>query len=122
MENTRIKALCLGAAAFSLVSSCFATGGDWFETPAKFSDKLDMLPGKSLGEIFLETTSQPGDGQDADVKEAARALTERFGHEPLPNLLKRADEWVAQARRQRDNSACNLAHDLHDAVAASASD
>ncbi len=122
METTRLKVLLLGAAALALSSSSFATGGDWFESPAKFSDTLDMLPGKSLGQIFLETTAEPDEGKDVDIKEAARAVADRFGHEPLPNLLKQADQWIAQARRQRDNSACNLAHDLHDAVAVSGSD
>ena len=122
METTRIKLLCFSAAALSLASSCFATGGDWFDSPAKFSDKLDMLPGKSLGEIFLETTKQPSDGEDVEIKEAARGLAERIGKDPLPGLLRQADQWIAQARRQRDNSACNLAHDLRDAFVASGSD
>ncbi len=122
MENSRLKCVLAAAATLGLSQFCYATGGDWFESPAKFSDTLEMLPGKSLGQIFLETTPEPPEAQEIDVPAAARALVGRLGHEPVPKLLKEADDWIAQARRQRDNSACNLAHDLHDAIAVSATD
>lgn len=44
----------------------------------------------------------------------------RLGKDPIPALLKIADDWVVQARVHRDNFACNMAHDLRDAVAVSA--
>ncbi len=123
METHRIKLVTIVAVAgFTITSSLFATGGDWFETPAKLSDTIEMLPGKSLGEIFLETSPKPPEGESLDVDAAARDVAAKLGNEPLPKLLKSADAWIAQARASRDNDACNLAHDLHDAIAVSASD
>jgi outer membrane protein assembly factor BamD (BamD/ComL family) len=108
--------------SFSIVlvtASAYATGGGWFETPAKLSDTLDMLPGKSLGEIFLETSTIPTVTGEANFSDAAKDAAGRLGKDSLANLLKEADEWIAQARAHRDNAACNLAHDLHDAIAVS---
>ena len=123
METHRIKlAAIVAAAGFVIAGRLFATGGDWFETPAKLSDTIEMLPGKSLGEIFLETSPKSPAAESVDVDAAARDVAGKLGHEPLPNLLKSADTWIAQARASRDNDACNLAHDLHDAIAVSASD
>ncbi len=107
---------------FSLLIAvrAYATGGDWFETPIKLSDTLDMLPGKSLGEIFLETSTIPVAQGPLDIETAAKDVANRLGKEPLPTLLQRGDDWIAQARAHRDNTACNMAHDLRDAIAVSA--
>jgi outer membrane protein assembly factor BamD (BamD/ComL family) len=123
METHRIKLVTIVAVTgFTIASRLFATGGDWFESPAKLSDTIEMLPGKSLGEIFLETSPKPPEAESIDVDAAASDVAAKLGHEPLPKLLKSADAWIAQARASRDNDACNLAHDLHDAIAVSASD
>lgn len=122
METHRLKLVTIAAAGFAIATRLFATGGDWFETPAKLSDTIEMLPGKSLGEIFLETSPKSPEEESFDVDAAARDVAAKLGHEPLPKLLKSADEWIAQARTSRDNDACNLAHDLHDAIAVSTSD
>ncbi len=103
-----------------MMVTAYATGGDWFETPTKLSDSLDMLPGKSMGQIFLETSPKPPAGETSDIGTAAKEVADRIGREPFPTLLKLADGWIAQARAQGDNSACNLAHDLRDAIAVSA--
>ena len=46
--KTAITGLCLMIASY-----CYGTGGDSYEHPVKLSETLDILPGKSLGEIFL---------------------------------------------------------------------
>ena len=124
METHRIKLVTIIVATGLVIASpLFATGGDWFESPAKLSDTIEMLPGKSLGEIFLETSPKPAAAESIDIDAAARDVAEKLGHEPLPTLLKPADDWIAQARASRDErGACNLAHDLHDAIAVSTSD
>ena len=98
----------------------YATGGDWFETPIKLSDTLDMLPGKSLGEIFLETSPIVVAEGPLDIETAAKDVANRLEKGPLPGLLKLGDGWIAQARAYKDNNACHLAHDLRDAIAVSA--
>ncbi len=123
METHRIKLVTIViGTGFAIAGRLFATGGDWFESPAKLSDTIEMLPGKSLGEIFLETSPKPAAESSVDIRAEATEIAEKLGHEPLPKLLKSADGWIAAARAERDNDNCNLAHDLHDAIAVSASD
>lgn len=119
MEATRVKHAISVLLGLLLAVTAYATGGDWFEAPTKLSDTLDMLPGKSLGEIFLETSAIPVPEGPLDIETAAKDAADRLGKDPLPSLLKRADDWIAQARAHQDNTACNLAHDLRDAIAVS---
>ena len=116
MKAGAIVGLCLVAAA-----DCCATGGDSYEYPAKLSDTLAILPGKSLGEIFLETSSIHPPAESWDPAKL-RELADRLGKEPLPKLLKAADDLIAQARASYTpgSDSCNLAHDVRDAVAVSA--
>ena len=112
-----ITAVCLMVAS----CCCYATGGDSNDYPAKLSDTLDILPAKSLGEIFLETsTIRPPDESWDPAK--LRELADRIGKEPLPKLLKAAEDLIAQARASYTpgDDSCNLAHDVRDAVAVSA--
>src|SRR6266487_3940275 len=95
MKAASIATLCLVAAA-----RCYGTGGDSYEYPATLSDTLDILPGKSLGEIFLETSTIRPPAESWDPAKL-RELADRIGKEPVPKLLK-------------------LAHDVRDAVAVSA--
>jgi TolA-binding protein len=111
-----MKHFTLSFSIILVTLSAYATGGDWFETPAKFSDTLEMLPGKSLGEIFLETSTIPTAAGDADFAGEAKEVAARLGQEPLPKLIKLSEHWIEQARIHHDNKACNLAHDLHDAI------
>jgi TolA-binding protein len=117
-----MKHFTLGLSIMFVTLSAYATGGDWFETPAKLSDTLDMLPGKSLGEIFIETSTIPAMEGELNFAEEAKDVANRLGKEPLPKLLKLSEQWIEQARIHRDNKACNLAHDLHDAVAMAGDD
>ena len=100
-----MKRLTLLICVFAISRSVYATGGDWFEYPAKLSDTLDMLPGKSLGEIFLETSNIPTQTTPVDLDGAGRDMANRLGKEPVPALLKRCDELIAQARAQNDTAA-----------------
>jgi TolA-binding protein len=121
MEISGMKAAMIAAACFLASSRCYATGGDSYEYPAKLSDTLDILPAKSLGEIFLETSSIKPPTESWDSAKL-RELADRIGKEPLPQLLKAADDLIAQARASYTpgSDSCNLAHDVRDAVAVSA--
>jgi len=115
MKLAMIVGIC-----FLVATPCYATGGDSYEYPAALSDTLDILPGKSLGEIFLETSTirRPAESWDSSK---ARELADRLGKEPLPQLLKAADDLIAQARASYTpgSDSCNIAHDVRDAVAES---
>jgi TolA-binding protein len=115
--KTAISGLCLIAAS----CYCYATGGDSYEHPVKLSDTLDILPGKSLGEIFLETSTIQPPAESWDPAKL-RELADRIGKEPLPKLLQAADELIARARAsyKPGGDSCNLAHDVRDAVLVSA--
>jgi TolA-binding protein len=84
------------------------------------SETLDILPAKSLGEIFLETSMIKPPAESWDSAKL-RELADRIGKEPLPKLLKAADDLIAQARASYTpgSDSCNLAHDVRDAVAVS---
>jgi len=121
MEIPGVKAVAVIAVCFFTASRCYATGGDSYEYPAKLSELLDILPAKSLGEIFLETATikPPSEAWDSAK---LRELADRIGKEPPPQLLKRADDLIALARVSYTpgDDSCNLAHDVRDAVAVSA--
>src|SRR5258707_10549231 len=122
MEISRMKLTAIAGICFLAASPCYATGGDSYDYPASLSDTLDMLPGKSLGEIFFETSTirRPDESWDSSK---ARELADRLGKEPLPTLLKAADDLIAQARASYTpgNDYCNIAHDVRDAVAVAVS-
>ncbi len=121
MEISGMKTAVFAAACFLAATSCYATGGDSYEYPAKLSETLAILPGKSLGEIFLETSPIKPPTKSWDSAKL-RELADRIGKEPLPQLLKTADDLIAQARAAYTpgSDSCNLAHDVRDAVAVSA--
>ncbi len=116
-----MKVAALAAICFLAASRCYATGGDSYDYPAKLSETLDILPAKSLGEIFLETSTIKPPAKEWDSAKL-RELADRIGKEPLPQLLKAADDLIAQARASYTpgGDSCNLAHDVRDAVAVSA--
>jgi outer membrane protein assembly factor BamD (BamD/ComL family) len=121
METPGMKTAITGLCLIIATCCCHATGGDSYEHPVKLSETLDILPGKSLGEIFLETSTirPPSDSWDPAK---LRELADRIGKEPVPKLLKAADDLIAQARAsyKPGSDSCNLAHDVRDAVAVSA--
>ncbi len=108
---------------FLIVASCccYATGGDSNDYPAKLSETLNILPAKSLGEIFLETSTIHPPTESWDPAKL-RELADRIGQEPMPKLLKAAEDLIAQARAsyKPGDDSCNLAHDVRDAVLVSA--
>ena len=124
METNRMTLAGIACFCLFVATTSYGTGGDDYEYPAKLADTLEMLPGKSLGAIFLETSGVPMEEGPLKYEAPARDLASRLGKEPLPQLLKAADELVAQARLHSVESSdwCNLAHDIHDAVAVSKDD
>jgi len=121
MEISGMKAAAVAAVCLLAAIRCYATGGDSYDYPAKLSETLEILPAKSLGEIFLETSTikPPAKAWDSGK---LQELADRIGKEPLPQLLKAADDLIAQARAAYTpgSDSCNLAHDVRDAVAVSA--
>jgi TolA-binding protein len=120
MEISGMKAVIAGLCLIA-ASRCYATLPSNTEYPAKLSDTLAILPGKSLGEIFIETSTIKPPAESWDFAKL-RELADRIGKEPLPKLLKAADDLIAQARASYTpgDDSCNLAHDVRDAVAVSA--
>src|SRR5437867_1575929 len=121
MEISGMKAAIIAGLCFTVASRCYATMPGNTEYPAKLSDTLAILPGKSLGEIFLETSGIKPPAESGDPARL-RELADRIGKEPLPKLLKAADDLIAQARASYTpgSDSCNLAHDVRDAVAVAA--
>jgi hypothetical protein len=78
--NRRIKIVATAIALVVVAPvSVFATGGDSFDEPAPvLADSLDFLPGKSLGEIFLETAAQVSDKETPDFEKEIVALAQRL--------------------------------------------
>ena len=110
-------ALCLAAPLL------FATGGDSFDEPApSLGDSLDFLPGKSLGEIFLETDAHPSDNETPDFDKEILKLAQRLRSEPAAPLVAVADDLLARARQHysRGGDSCNLLHDVRDVLTGSA--
>jgi TolA-binding protein len=120
METPGMKAAITGLGLIVASCCCYATGGDSYDYPAKLSDTLNILPAKSLGEIFLETSTIQPPAESWDPAKL-RELADRIGKEPVPKLLKAADDLIAQARAsyKPGDDSCNLAHDVRDAVAVS---
>ena len=126
MEKHRRIVLLAAAGALCLAAPLlFATGGDSFDEPApSLGDSLDFLPGKSLGEIFLETDAHPSDKETPDFDEEILKLAQRLRSEPAAPLVAVADGLLAQARQHysRRGDACNLLHDVRDVLTGSAQD
>jgi TolA-binding protein len=123
MEISAMKAAMIAGVCLVIASRCYGTMPGNTEYPAKLSDTLAILPGKSLGEIFLETSTIKPPAQSWDPGKL-RELADRIGKEPVPQLLKAADDLIAQARASYTpgDDSCNLAHDIRDAIAVSAED
>ena len=120
----RAGALLAALAASSLIHA-YATGGDELDTPAvTIGESLDFLPGKSLGEIFLETHAKPADNQSSDFGEEILKLAARLRTESSAPLLPLVDDLLAQARQHYSSKGdwCNLLHDVRDVLAGSSND
>ncbi len=119
----RISLLVTTALLFGIQqTSLLATGGDSFDEPApSLADSLDFLPGKSLGEIFLETDAHPSDQEKPDFDAEVKKLAERLRSEPAAPLVTVADELLKQARQHYSGGDwCNLLHDVRDVLVGSA--
>src|SRR4051812_10340644 len=104
----------------------YATGGDEFDQPPlTLGESLDFLPGKSLGEIFLETSPELKRGEPApDFEREVNAIADRLGTESPAALVKTTDDLLAQARRHYVDAKwwCPLLHDVRDVLVGSATD
>ena len=128
METNRRIKIIAAAGAFLLAaphSIVYATGGDSFDEPAPvLADSLDFLPGKSLGEIFLETAAQVSDRETPDFEKEIVTIARRLRSEPAAPLVAVADGLLAQARQHYSSGGdwCNLLHDVRDVLSASSAD
>ncbi|HEX7517370.1 MAG TPA: outer membrane protein assembly factor BamD [Chthoniobacterales bacterium] len=126
MEKHRRITLLAATGALFVVAPLvpvYATGGGSFDEPApSLGDSLDFLPGKSLGEIFLETAAHPSDKEAPDFDEEILKLAQRLRTEPAAPLVAVADGLLAQARQHYSSGgdSCNLLHDVRDVLAGSA--
>jgi TolA-binding protein len=119
--------LLLIAAAISVAPfAAYATGGDEFDQPPlTLGETLDFLPGKSLGEIFLETSPElKADDPAPHFEREVNAIADQLRTEPPTALVKKTDELLAQARRHYATAKwwCPLLHDVHDVLVASSAD
>ena len=122
-KHRRIILLAATGALCAAAPLLYATGGDSFDEPAiSLGDALDFLPGKSLGEIFLETDAHPSDKETPDFDDKILKLAQRLRSEPAAPLVAVADGLLAQARQHysKGGDACNLLHDVRDVLAGSA--
>ena len=123
----RKRNLLLAAAATCLAPfAAYSTGGDEFDQPPlTLGESLDFLPGKSLGEIFLETSPElKADNPEPDFVREVNAIADRLRTETPAALVKAADDLLAQARRHYATAKwwCPLLHDVRDVLVASAAD
>src|SRR5947207_1017081 len=122
-KHRRIILLVAAGALWAAGPLLYATGGDSFDEPAiSLGDALDFLPGKSLGEIFLEPDAHPFDKETPDFDDKILKLAQRLRSEPAAPLVAVADSLLAQARQHysKGGDACNLLHDVRDVLAGSA--
>src|SRR5437016_9410434 len=117
--NRRIKIVAAAGALLMAapVSIIYATGGDSFDEPAPaLADSLDFLPGKSLGEIFLETAAQVSDKETPDFEKEIFSIAQRLRSEPAAPLVAVADGLLARARQHYSSGGdwCNLLHDVRE--------
>ncbi len=112
--------LLLGALASLAISRSFGCGGSFDEAPPTLDYYLDRLPGKSLGEIFVETTSASAPANFVQVPEAVSAIAARAKTEPSKTLIAEVDSLLAQVRATGGNHE-ELArlHDLRDGLVTS---
>src|SRR6478735_3457812 len=122
-KHRRVILLAATGAVFAAAPLLFATGGDSFDEPAPaLGDALDFLPGKSLGEIFLETDAHPSDNETPDFDDEILKLAQRLRSEPAPPLVAVVDGLLAKARQHYSSGgdSCNLLHDVRDVLTGSA--
>ena len=106
------------------LNGLLATGGGYFDLPAPaVGDSLDFLPGKSLGEIFLETGVHLSGEAEPDFVEEIRQIARRLRVEPAAPMVARVDDLLARARENYSGGSwCNLLHDVRDVLVGSSQD
>ncbi|MBA3962746.1 MAG: tetratricopeptide repeat protein [Chthoniobacterales bacterium] len=111
------------AGLLSFPWSLYATGGDDLDAPAlTIGESLDFLPGKSLGEIFLETNANPADQDSSDLSHDILKIAEELRTRSAAELVPKVDALLAQARQHYASKGdwCNLLHDVRDVLTGSA--
>src|SRR3954451_6209417 len=78
--RTRNFPFLAAGAIFLAPFAAYATGGDEFDQPPlTLGESLDFLPGKSLGEIFLETSPDlKAPGTAPDFEHEVNAMADRL--------------------------------------------
>ncbi|MEP6821607.1 MAG: hypothetical protein ABI946_04580, partial [Chthoniobacterales bacterium] len=123
IRRLTFRLLIAGFAVF-LPQYARATGGDAMDTPAvTIGESLDFLPGKSLGEIFLETDAKPADDETTDLAAEILKIGARLSNEAPAQLLPAVDDLLARARQHYSSKGdwCNLLHDVRDVLVGSSS-
>ena len=101
----------------------FSCGGFFEEAPPTLDVYLDCLPGKSLGQIFVETSTSPIYKSPASVSEIVKIISERAKTEPSNKLIAEVDTLLAAVRATSgDHDGLALLHDLRDALASAPSE
>jgi TolA-binding protein len=125
MRTRRLLSVIFGAICIAPFAAYATGGGEFDQPPLTLGESLDFLPGKSLGEIFLETSPELKTDKPApDFEHELNAMTDRLRTESPAELGKTADDLLAQARRHYASAKwwCNVLHDVHDLFIASVAD
>jgi TolA-binding protein len=125
VRTRRLFFVIFGATCVAPFAAYATGGGEFDQPPLTLGESLDFLPGKSLGEIFLETSPDLKTDEPApDFERELNAMADRLRTESPAALAKTADDLLAQARRHYATAKwwCPLLHDVRDVLAASSSD
>jgi outer membrane protein assembly factor BamD (BamD/ComL family) len=92
--------------------------GPWIDVaPPTLDVYLERLPAKSLGQIFLETSSAPLPDTSLPLGFRMEQIIDRIGKEPVEKLIAEVDSLLADARTSISTpQEVNDLHDLRDAL------
>ena len=110
-------ALLFGASAILATARLLGCGGSFDEAPPTLDYYLDRLPGKSLGEIFVETSPAKVQQPVPSVVESINEILALTKTEPSENLISEVDALMAQVRATGgDHEDLARLHDLRDGL------
>ena len=107
----------IGALVALTTLRLFGCGGSFEEAPPTLDVYLDRLPGKSLGEIFVETTAPNAQPPLLPVLSSINGIMAKTKTEPSEKLIAEVDNMLAQVRATGgDHEALAWLHDLRDGL------